>query len=253
MRHVAKGWPAKNEISEYRVKRQLWNSNALPSDAKGRWIFVKLKRGADRLATEGGDSGSFVVLHVKYRVEFGDLKQVVDLLRQVKQLQFAALVADGGEGAYQFANAGAVDIADIAQVQQDFLLSFAQQVFDRVTQNHTALAERDSSAQVDDGDSIYLPGTCFHAHVEASWRPRSLLCSRLIKIISVPGFSLRNRTSSMNARIKNMPRPDSFNRFSGASGSGTSSGTNPRPSSVMVTINSFPFCSRVRLTRLAGS
>ena len=38
----------------------------------------------------------------------------------------------------------------------------------------------------------------------------------------------------MNARIKNMPRPESFKRFSGARGSGISSGRKPFPSSLMI-------------------
>src|SRR5579875_1653898 len=175
------------------------------------------------------------------------------LLGQMQQLQFAALVTDGGEGADQLADAGAVDIANIAQVQQDLLLPFAEQVFDGVAQNHAAFAESDPSTQVDNGDAVDLPRACFHTHVEASWWSRSVPWSRLIKVISVPRSNWRKRTSSMNARIKNMPRPDCFNRFSGASGSGTSSGTKPLPSSLIVTINSSPVCSKLRLTRLTGS
>jgi len=51
------------------------------------------------LAAEGADGRSLVVLHVKDRVELGDLQEVVDFLGQMQQLQLAALVADGGEGA----------------------------------------------------------------------------------------------------------------------------------------------------------
>src|SRR5215468_7024720 len=45
------------------------------------------------------DRGCLVVLYVKNGVELGDLQQVVDLLRQVQQLQFAALVANCCVGA----------------------------------------------------------------------------------------------------------------------------------------------------------
>src|ERR1019366_8194129 len=171
----------------------------------------------------------------------------------MQQLQLAALVADRGEGANQLANARAVDVADIAQVEQNLLLSLAQQVLDSVAQHHTAFAQSDSPAQVDNGDAIYLPGACFHAHVEASCGSGSLFWSRLIKVISVPESSLRKRTSSMQARIKNIPRPDCFIRFSGASGSGTSAGSRPFPWSVMVMISCRPFCSKVKFTLLAGS
>src|SRR6516164_3822849 len=51
------------------------------------------------------DRGGFVVLHVEDRVKLGDLEQVVDLLGEVEQLQFATLILGGREGADQFADA----------------------------------------------------------------------------------------------------------------------------------------------------
>src|SRR5579862_3652566 len=123
---------------------------------------------------EGCDGAGLVVLNVKDGVQLGDLQQIVDLLGQVQQLQLAALVADGGKRADQLTDAGAVDVADVAQVQQNLLLPFAQQVFDGVAQYDTALAQGDPPAQIDDGDAVNLPSACFHAHVEASWRPSSM-------------------------------------------------------------------------------
>ena len=49
--------------------------------------------------------GWFVVLHVEHRVKLGDLKEIVDLLGEVQQLELAALVLGGGECADQFADA----------------------------------------------------------------------------------------------------------------------------------------------------
>src|SRR5579863_4148621 len=140
-------------------------------DAKGR----ARDNVANGSAAEGRDGPGLVVLDVEDGVQLRDLKQVVDFLGEVQQLQLATLIADGGEGADQLADTRAVYVADIAQVQQDFLLPLAQQVLNGVAQNDTALAQGDSPAQVDDGDAVYLPSTCFHAHVEASWRPPSLL------------------------------------------------------------------------------
>ena len=48
---------------------------------------------------------SFVVFHVEYGVELGDLQQIVDFLGELEQFQFAALVLGGGKGADQFADA----------------------------------------------------------------------------------------------------------------------------------------------------
>jgi len=47
----------------------------------------------------------FVVLHIEDGVELRDLQQVVYFLGEVEQLEFAALVFGGGEGADQLADA----------------------------------------------------------------------------------------------------------------------------------------------------
>ena len=49
--------------------------------------------------------GGFVVLHVKNRVQLGDLQQVMDFLGEIQQFEFAALVTHGGKSANQFADA----------------------------------------------------------------------------------------------------------------------------------------------------
>src|SRR6185436_2797460 len=46
-----------------------------------------------------------------------------------------------------------------------------------------------------------------------------------------PSAARRSTSSSMKLRIRKMPRPLDFNMFSGASGSGRASGSNPFPSS----------------------
>src|SRR5688572_27509974 len=56
--------------------------------------------------------------------------------------------------------------------------------------------------------------------------------ARFTITISMPPSAARCRTiSSMKLRIRKIPRPLPFSRFSGASGSGTSAGSNPGPSS----------------------
>jgi hypothetical protein len=49
--------------------------------------------------------GRFFVFYVENSVELGDLEQVVNFLGEVEQLEFAALVFDGGVGADQLADA----------------------------------------------------------------------------------------------------------------------------------------------------
>ena len=63
----------------------------------------------------------------------------------------------------------------------------------------------------------------------------------------------RISTSSMNERIRKMPRPEVFSRFSGASGSGILLRSRPLPWSRMVMTRSLPVRSKSRVTFLPGS
>src|SRR4051812_24113357 len=159
----------------------------------------------------------------------------MDFLGEIEQLQFAALTAHSGKRAYQFADAGAVNVCNVAQVKQNFLAPFADQVANGVTQYHAALTQSDAAAHIHDCDAVHLPIRCFHAHCASSSLAFAALrpvC--LISVTSVPGFLFRIFTSSINARIRKIPRPEPFIRFSGASGSGSDSSSSPLPWSVMV-------------------
>jgi hypothetical protein len=115
------------------------------------------------LLFEGGDGAGFVVLHVEDGVELGDLQQVVDLAGQVQELEFAALVFGCSEGADQLTDAGAVDVGDIAEVEKDVLLAFAQKVAHGITELDAAFAEGDAPAHIQNGDPVDLTGRDFNA------------------------------------------------------------------------------------------
>src|SRR5215471_12530888 len=97
-----------------------------------------------RRLTEGFDGGRLIVFDIKDGVKLRDLKQVVDLFGQVQQFELAALVAHGGEGTDQLTDARAIDVIYLAQIQQDFFLSLAEQVLDDIAQNHAAFAQGDA-------------------------------------------------------------------------------------------------------------
>ena len=60
----------------------------------------------------------------------------------------------------------------------------------------------------------------------------------IIRTSMPPSGTLRSCTSSMKLRMKKMPRPLDFRRFSGASGLATSSTSNPSPWSMTLTTSS---------------
>src|SRR5579864_2076285 len=202
---------------------------------------------------ERSDGRGLIILYVEDGVELSDLQEVVDLLGKFQQLELATLIADGGERAHQLADARAVDVGDVAQSEQDLLVAFADQFAHGVAQDHAAFAQGDASAEIDDRYTIHLSGTCLHAHLASSDAFAESPRTCLTKVISVPGCRVRKRTSSMNDRMRKIPRPDCFSRFSGASGSGISASFNPWPSSAMVMTRESPvFSNETRIFLLAS-
>lgn len=127
-----------------------------------------------------------IILHVKDGVQFRDLQQVVHFFRQLEQLQFAALVLHRRICADQLAYARAVDVVDVAQVQQNLFLALAEQVLHCVAKNYAAFAERYSSAAIDNAHPIHLARADFQIHWEASLPPSVMPWTCLISLISVP-------------------------------------------------------------------
>src|SRR5215468_4833909 len=169
----------------------------------------------------------FVVFNIEDGIKFGDLQQIVDLFGELEQLQFAALVTHRGKRAHQLPDARAIDIADVAQVEQNFLLPFAEKVFDGIAQYHAAFAQGYAAAHIDDSHAVHLTIVSLHCHCVSSLEFAVLRLTCLTNVISVPGSALRNLTSSIKARIRKMPRPEPFMRFSGARGSGINAGSRP--------------------------
>src|SRR5215468_10515439 len=197
--------------------------------------------------------GRFVVFYVENGVQLGNLQQVVNFLGEVEQLEFAALVFHGGVGADQLADARAVDVIDVTQVEKDLLVAFAKQVAHGIAQNYAAFTEGDAAAAIHDGDAIDLTSAGLHAHWEASLPSAAVPWTCLINLISVPDVEGLISTSSMNERIRKMPRPEVFNRFSGASGSGILAGSRPLPWSRIVMTRSLEVRSKSTVTFFPGS
>src|SRR6266576_3864168 len=185
--------------------------------------------GKGGLLGERFHSGRFVVFHVENGVQLRDLQQVMYFLGQVEQLQFATLILDSGVGADQLADARAVDVVHVAKVEKNLLVALAKQVAHAVTQSYAAFAKGDPAAAIHNGDAIHLAVAGLHAHWEASLPSAEEPWTCLMSLISVPVFDGCISTSSINERIRKMPRPEVFNRFSAASGSGILSRSSPLP------------------------
>src|SRR5258708_23038878 len=89
--------------------------------------------------------------YIEYRIEFGDLQEIFDFLRQVEQLQVAALILHRGEPADQLADSRAVDIVHVSEVQQNHFPLISQQSTNRCSQQSAAVAKDDSPPQIHTG------------------------------------------------------------------------------------------------------
>jgi hypothetical protein len=106
-----------------------------------------------------------VVVDVEDCVQPRDLQQVADVLVQVHQLEFAALVAQGSVVAHQLADARAVDVDHALEVEQDLLIAFTDEFLHRVAQLARALSQTKLAADINDGDVAYGSRTCLNRHV----------------------------------------------------------------------------------------
>jgi hypothetical protein len=107
---------------------------------------------------EGFYGGKLIVFDVEDGVELGDVKDVVNFLGEVEELEFSAGIADGGKAADQFADAGGIDVIDVGEVEDDFFLAGGDELADGVTKLAGFVAESDASVDVDDSDVANFAG-----------------------------------------------------------------------------------------------
>ena len=69
----------------------------------------------------------------------------------------------------QLADPRAVDVVDLAEVQQNLLLVLADHVAQSVAQGARSFAQRDPTRHVDYADIPHLPSVQLYAHEYASW------------------------------------------------------------------------------------
>jgi len=108
------------------------------------------------LLAKTSHSGRFVRLNIENREKPRDLDDVVHALGQIDELQFALRAADGGICAHQFANAGAVDVIHVGQVEQDFPLTDTHEIADHLAKHSAAFAQCDPAAEINDGDITHV-------------------------------------------------------------------------------------------------
>ena len=136
-----------------------------------------------RASTEAANGRSLVVKHFKHRIQLGDLEQILDALGKAHQLELSAAISDSGKARHHFSDAGAVDIGNFRQIQQELLVAFGRQFPDFVTERTGAFTQGNSPGRLDHGHITHLAGRQFCTHFCLLRTNRKLL--KLIKRVTV--------------------------------------------------------------------
>ena len=81
----------------------------------------------------------------------------MNFLGEVKELEIPAAILDGGKGGDQLADSGAVDVIHVGKVYDDLGAAVVEQFTNGLAQQRAALAEGDSSPDIDDCDHAGIP------------------------------------------------------------------------------------------------
>src|SRR5262245_1245909 len=151
------------------------------------------------LALEARESLRLRLVHVEDGDELGDRQHVVDLRRQVQELQLSALVGHGGVAADELADPRRIDGRDVVHVDEDVLLARVDQLVDRLAELHVSRTDGDLALELDDLHPADFADVRLHAGFSSLF---SIAPRFFFKTISMPPSGcLRKRTSSMNVRM----------------------------------------------------
>src|SRR5690349_2775456 len=121
----------------------------------------------------------------------------------MEKFQFAAAIGDGGVAADEFADAGAVDIIHIREIEQDSGAAIIEQLADGFAQKSAAVAEGDFAAHVHDGDAADVAICGLECHTVRPVFPalRFLPLSFLPRSRAVAGIAAAVRFGSRGGKL----------------------------------------------------
>ena len=158
-------WPGRSEMRRLKARERAGTAVAgVPETAIGEEVIRATSAvtgytlaDAEKLRT----ASALGIERFEHGQQLGDRQQIGDALGQVEQFHAAALTADGGVGADDLAESGAIDVRHIGQIQHDLLVALVDEAVDLVFEQLVALAKRDLALQVE------------HYHVADGYVPRS--------------------------------------------------------------------------------
>ena len=94
----------------------------------------------------------------------------MNFLGEIEELEFASGIAHGGKAANELSDAGAVDIVNTGEVEDDLLLARGDESADGIAKIADFVAENDSAMNIKDGDVSDFAGV----NLQRTWFGRIL-------------------------------------------------------------------------------
>jgi hypothetical protein len=118
---------------------------------------VTVVRGLSRRAGIFFREGLFLVIEdIEDVKQVGHSQQLADARRHVKQFQIAALIADRRIDRKQEPEAGAIDVSDAGQIQDDLPATFGGQALGQFAQLNTGFSAFEVSGSLDNDVAIHF-------------------------------------------------------------------------------------------------
>ena len=83
----------------------------------------------------------FAFINIENGQQFRNRQQILNFLRQIQKSQTTAFFVDGGVALNEFADAARINVADAAEIEQNFLFAFAEQTANRGAKRDAAFAD----------------------------------------------------------------------------------------------------------------
>lgn len=97
---------------------------------------------------KAANSGAFVAENFEHGEQLRELEQVVNFFCEMKQLELAAPAFGSGISTHELADAGAVDVIHVAQVQDNLGVFFVKQAANGFAEKSAPVAQRNLAAKV---------------------------------------------------------------------------------------------------------
>jgi hypothetical protein len=107
----------------------------------------------DRRLREGFGCLHLIIVDIEDRQQLGDLEKIADALREACEFNGSSRVARAGVERDESAEASAIDVAHIVQIEHNFR-GMREQLLHGVAQAGRLLAENEAAAAVDDHHAI---------------------------------------------------------------------------------------------------